>query len=112
MDINELIVEAIREKKGYKIVKIDIGELTSIADSFIICSGATPVQTKAIFSNIKKKLKGKAAISGTEGEDYGQWILMDYYETIIHIFTDAMRDKYNLELLWADGDFHEYDSEE
>lgn len=112
MDISELIVEAIREKKGYKIVKINIADLTSITDKFIICSGATPIQTKAIFNNIKKKLKGKTGLNGTEGEDYGQWILMDYYDVIVHIFTDDMRDKYNLELLWADGEFHEYEGEE
>ncbi len=112
MDINDLIVEAIQEKKGYGIVKIEIGELSTIADTFIICSGATAVQTQAIFRNIKQKLKKTMKIRGIEGESYGQWILMDYYDTIVHIFTDDMRKKYELELLWADGIIHHYDEED
>ncbi|MFO8062238.1 MAG: ribosome silencing factor [bacterium] len=103
----EIIKESILEKKGFDIKIIDISELTTIADFFVICSGATFVQTNAIYRNIRRNMKKHYKIHGEEGEDSGDWILMDYSDVIVHIFVPETRERFNLELLWADGKFLE-----
>ncbi len=112
MELNEKIIQAIEEKKGFDVVKIDLSELNAFTDTFIICSGASTVQTIAIFRHIHKELKKEYKVRGIEGENYGQWILLDYNNTLVHIFTEEIRKKYDLELLWADGKFTEYNRDE
>ncbi len=106
------IIDAILEKKGFDVVSINIGEISTFADYFVICSGASTVQTKAIYENIYRKLKKQYKIIGIEGNNNGYWILMDYGDIIIHIFHKDTREKYSLELLWADGKIVKYDGEE
>lgn len=110
-DLNEQIIEAIRDIKGKNIVKINLTQVDeSPADFFIICEGDSTTQVNAIASNIHKKIN---EISGmkpfhTEGNREGKWILVDYFETIIHVFHPEAREYYDLEDLWSDGNFTEY----
>jgi ribosome-associated protein len=102
----ELIVEAIREKKGHQIVSIDLSEVeNSICDFFIICHGESVTQVGAITESIEKKLKEEARIRAhhVEGLQNSQWVLLDYYDILVHVFQEEFRGFYKLEELWADG---------
>lgn len=99
-DIRRL-VKLIDEKKGEKIVVLDVSNLTWITDYFIITSGETQIQTRAIAENILENFK-TTPIS-VEGFEDGKWILIDYGEIIVHIFLNETRDYYKLEKLWGEG---------
>ncbi len=101
-----LIVEAISEKKGHQIVTIDLTEVDhSICDAFIICHGESTTQVGAITDNIQKKLKEENGIRAhhVEGLQNSQWVLMDYFDVLVHVFQEEYRSFYRLEELWADG---------
>ena len=102
----ELILEAIREKKGHQIVSIDLSEVeNSICDYFIICHGESLTQVGAITESIEKKLKEEARmrVHHVEGLKNSQWVLLDYYDILVHVFQEEFRSFYKLEELWADG---------
>lgn len=101
-----MIVDAIREKKGHQIVTIDLSEVDhSICDSFIICHGESSTQVGAITESIEKKLKEEAGIRAhhVEGLLNSQWVLLDYFDVLVHVFLEEYRSFYKLEELWADG---------
>jgi ribosome-associated protein len=102
----ELILEAIREKKGHEIVSIDLSEVeNSICDCFIICHGESVTQVGAITESIERKLKDEALIKAhhVEGLQNSQWVLLDYFDILVHVFQEEFRAFYRLEELWADG---------
>jgi len=102
----ELILEAIREKKGHEIVSIDLSEVeNSICDCFIICHGESVTQVGAITDSIEKKMKEEASISAhhVEGLRNSQWVLLDFFDILVHVFQKEYRSFYRLEELWADG---------
>lgn len=92
------------EKKAKDLVILRVKELSAFADYFIIVSGTSDRQVRAIAAAIQENLK-KAEILplGIEGEAAGQWILMDYNDVIIHIFLDTIRTFYDLERLWSEA---------
>ncbi|MFP4347459.1 MAG: ribosome silencing factor [Thermodesulfobacteriota bacterium] len=101
----DLYVKAAISKKAFGVVVLDVHDLTSIADAFIICSGRSNRQVTAIAENIRTFLKehGKKPIN-VEGIREGHWVLMDYGHVIIHVFYDSVRRFYDLEGLWADAE--------
>jgi ribosome-associated protein len=102
----ELILEAIREKKGHQIVSIDLSEVeNAICDCFIICHGESVTQVGAIAESIERKLKDEARIRAhhVEGLQNSQWVLLDYFDILVHVFQEEFRAFYRLEELWADG---------
>jgi len=102
----ELILEAIIEKKGHQIVSIDLSEVeNSICDCFIICHGESVTQVGAITESIEKKLKEEARIRAhhVEGQQNSQWVLLDYFDILVHVFQEEYRSFFRLEDLWADG---------
>lgn len=102
----EIILEAIREKKGHQIVSIDLSEVeNSICDFFIICHGESVTQVGAITESIEKKLKEEALIRAhhVEGLQNSQWVLLDYFDILVHVFQEEFRSFFKLEELWADG---------
>lgn len=97
-----LIVELAEEKKASNIVLLDIRNVSILADYFVICSGNSERQVKAIASDIEDKLEEyDTHIFHREGLDQGRWVLLDYGDVIVHIFTTTERDYYRLERLWA-----------
>ncbi|MCM8771904.1 MAG: ribosome silencing factor [Candidatus Omnitrophica bacterium] len=95
------IKKLIEDKKGEKIIVLDLKGLTWITDYFIIASGNTTIQTKAIAENIILNIPENPI--SIEGMDDGKWILIDYDEIIVHIFLEETRNYYKLEKLWADA---------
>lgn len=101
------IIESIQDKKGQKICTIDLKDIPSApASAFIICQGKTPSQTTAIADHVAEMTikNSKIKPAHTDGMRNGQWIIMDYGDIFVHIFTPEFREFYNLEDLWADGD--------
>ena len=100
----DLYVNAVLGKKALNVVVLDVAELTSFADVFIICSGRSNRQVSAIADFIKTNLK-KHEIKplSIEGSRDGHWVLMDYGDVIIHVFYEPVRQFYDLEGLWTDA---------
>ena len=83
---------------------LGVKEISAFADYFIICSGTSDRQVRAIAGTIQENLK-KAGLFplGIEGEDAGRWVLMDYDDVIIHVFLESVRSFYELERLWSEA---------
>lgn len=91
-------------KKALYLVVLDVRELSSVADAFIICSGRSNRQVRAIAEHIQEKMKDQGIKPfSVEGLEEGHWVLMDYGDVIIHIFYEPVRTLYDLEGLWADA---------
>ena len=98
-------VGAALDKKAYDLDVLQVTELTSIADYFIICSANTERQTQAIADNILEKVREDEGVKPllVEGTMPGRWILIDFGDFIFHIFTEDCRRFYGLERLWGDA---------
>ena len=92
------------EKKAYDLVLMEVREITSVADYFIICSGRSDRQVQSIAQGIAENL-GKMGLRplSVEGTTRGHWVLMDFSDVIVHIFYQPIREFYDLEGLWADA---------
>jgi ribosome-associated protein len=100
----DIYIKAVLGKKPVDVVALDMRELTSIADAFIICSGSSNRQVTAIAEHVERQLrKQKVKPLGVEGAKDGQWVLLDYGHVIIHVFYDSVRQFYDLEGLWTDA---------
>ena len=100
----DLIVNAMLQRKVIAPVLLDVHELTSVADYFIVCSGSSNRQVAAIAQTIKRELKKhKYKPLSIDGLKEGQWVLMDFGHVVIHIFYDPVRNFYDLEGLWTDA---------
>jgi ribosome-associated protein len=109
--ISEVIVHGIQEKKGNEIVRLDLRNIhSSIADFFVICHAESSTQVKAIANSVEdevyKALKQEPIRK--EGLQYGEWILLDYGDVVVHIFKTDKRQYYAIEDLWGDAEFKSY----
>ena len=92
------------ERKAYDLVVMEVGDLTSIADYFIVCSGRSDRQVQSIAQGIEENLRGMGVrLHSVEGAARGQWLLMDFSDVIVHIFYEPVREFYDLEGLWSDA---------
>ncbi len=115
MDSNELslqISELMLQKKGNKIVIMDLRNLTTVTDFFVICSATSDTQVKAISDFIKEGTK-KIDEGPWHNEGYANlsWVLLDFVNVVVHIFLEDTRKFYNLEGLWADAEISEVKDE-
>jgi ribosome-associated protein len=100
----ELAVKSIVDHKGLEPVILEVKGLCSFADYFIVCSGGSRRQVLALAQHLEEILcKSGAKPLGVEGMEEGQWVLMDYNDVVIHIFSQPLREFYNLEGLWAEA---------
>ncbi len=100
----EVIVKALDSKRAEDIQAIKIGDLTIIADYFIIADGTSNIHTKALAEEVEFKMSQLGIEpSRTEGYQGQTWIVLDYGDIVVHVFYKETRDHYNLERLWSDG---------
>ncbi len=107
-ELNDVIVDCIQDIKGKRIVKLDLTEIEeSSADYFIVCEGESTTQVKAISNNICKRIKDEYGLypNHVEGTEGAQWILVDYFDIIVHIFHPEKRSYYDIEDLWSDAKY-------
>ncbi len=103
-DIAKLAYAALADKKGEDIRIIDISKISVLADYFIIASGSNKNQVQAMADNVQDELlKSGIEVKQIEGYQSGNWILMDYGDIIIHVFSSEDRLFYDLERIWRDG---------
>ncbi len=108
----EVLIESIKEKKGKEIVQIDFSNIeNSIADTFLICHGDSTTQVEAIADNIEDRVKENFSmkVRHIEGKRNAQWVLIDFSDIVVHVFLEPVRRMYNLEGLWADGNFTKHE---
>lgn len=108
MQPQELLAEIVRlaaDKKAIEIVELDLRGVLGYTDYFLICSGNTTRQTKAIHDGILEGLKRERSTQPrrVEGASRADWILMDYLDVVVHIFTPQAREYYRLEQLWGEA---------
>ena len=111
--MNYLIIDAIQDIKGKNIVQLDLRSLDDApADFFIICEGDSSTQVKAISENIGRKIKEKTGLhpNHTEGMEGAKWILVDYFDTVVHVFYPETRAFYEIEELWGDAQITQYEN--
>ena len=100
-----LIAKALHEKGAEDILIVDIKDKTIIADCFVICSGLSSPQVKALSDHVEETLeKIGVFVRRKEGYGQGRWIVLDYSDILVHIFHKEERQFYNLERLWVDGE--------
>jgi ribosome-associated protein len=106
MDIKKLqtlVVDALEDIKGQDIMLFDTTHLTSLFDRIAVVSGTSNRQTKALAASVRDKVKSAGGdVIGLEGEDTGEWVLVDLGDMIVHIMQPAIRQYYRLEEIWGD----------
>jgi ribosome-associated protein len=111
--ISELAIHGIQEKKGNDIVRLDLRNIySSVTDYFVICHADSATQVKAIANSIEEEIY-KALQQEPwrkEGLEYGEWILLDYVNVVIHVFRTDKREYYGVEDLWGDAEIKSYKS--
>lgn len=99
------VIDALEDIKAFDITVMDVQKLTSMTNYMIVASANSTRQCKAIADNVRQKLKEKGAdIRGTEGEQEGEWVLVDLDDIVVHIMVPATRAYYNLEQLWGEAE--------
>ncbi len=95
-------IDALEDIKARDIVVLDVRHMTSLFDTVIVASGDSRRQNKALADSVREKLKAQGAtVHGVEGEEAGEWILVDLGAVVVHIMQPAVRQYYNLEELWG-----------
>ena len=100
----EVIAESALDKKAQDVVALDLRGVSAFTDGFVICSGTSDRQVKAIHDGIHLVLKNEHGLlpRRVEGLTESRWVLMDYWDVVVHVFTAEARDYYRLETLWGD----------
>ncbi|MGD8747402.1 MAG: ribosome silencing factor [Balneolaceae bacterium] len=101
----KVIADALLDKKAEDITFLDVHELTTLADKFVVCHASTDVQIKAIADNVNKETKEKLDEKAwkEEGRETRRWVILDYVNVVVHIFKKELRDYYALERMWNDA---------
>lgn len=103
--LTRLIVEAVLDKKAKAVVVIDLRGVSDVSDFFVVCTGESDMQVKAIVDGVRQSII--EAIDErpwrTEGYTHRQWVIMDYVDVVVHVFDRERREYYDLERLWADA---------
>lgn len=100
----EIAVKALDSKKAMKITALKVEDLTILANYFVIASASSTTQVKALADEVEYQLGEKGVKpKSIEGYQSQTWIIIDYYDVMVHVFLEETRDFYQLERLWADG---------
>ncbi len=103
-DMLKVIIDALQDKKAEDIRVIDISNVSVIADYFVIASGSNTNQIQAMVDNVEEEMfKAGFDDPKVEGYNTASWILLDYKDVIVHVFSEDDRSFYNIERIWRDG---------
>lgn len=110
---SELVIHGIQEKKGNEIVRLDLRNIhSSVADYFVICHAESSTQVRAIAASVEEEVFKASQQSPVriEGLEYGEWVLLDYVDVVVHVFKTDKRQYYGIEELWGDAEMKFYKS--
>jgi ribosome-associated protein len=110
-DLARMAAEAIHDKKGLDVALLDVAELLSITDIFVIATGTSNIHVRALADGVEEALAESTSRKPLrrEGVDQATWILLDYGDVVVHLFQPETRDFYGLERLWADAPVIEWE---
>ena len=101
-ELSELVVDALEDIKAVDIVKLDVRDMTTVTDWMIVASGTSSRHVKALIDNVSDVAKAAGhRPSGIEGEEGGEWVLLDLQDALVHVMLPKVREFYNLEKLWS-----------
>ena len=105
LDLAHTTVDILEEKKGDDILLLDLSEVSVITDLFLICTGRSERTLKALANEVQRKVKSEFDVRPlrVEGDAPSGWILIDYGDLIVHLFSPVLREYYSLEELWSNG---------
>ena len=100
--LTDLVVDALDDVKAQDIVRLDVRDMTTVTDYMVVASGTSNRHVKALVENVAEKAKaaGHRPV-GVEGEEGGEWVLLDLQDTLVHVMLPKVREFYNLEKLWS-----------
>jgi ribosome-associated protein len=102
----KLVIAALEDIKAHDIQAIDVRRVTAMFDWIVVASADSARQTKSLSRHVRDRLRESgASIIGTEGEESGEWVLVDAGDIVAHVMQPAVREYYNLEELWGEGKF-------
>jgi ribosome-associated protein len=102
--LSTLIVDALEEVKAQDITVLDVRDMTEVTDFMVVASGTSNRHVKALIENVSEKAKAAGCRPiGVEGEDGGEWVLLDLQDALVHVMQPKVREFYNLEKLWSLG---------
>lgn len=101
----DAIIEGLHEKKAKDVKLLDVRELTTLTDYFVICHGTSETQIRALANSAMEKVKETLGenVWKQEGMDARRWIILDYVNVVVHIFSEEKRDYYGIERMWNDA---------
>lgn len=106
-DIKSVVFEALSDLKAKDVVELDVAELTDVTDTLVIASGTSNRHVKSLALHVASEAKSRGIMPlGVEGEDQGEWVLVDFGDIVVHVMMPAMRDFYDLEKLWSKAPKH------
>ena len=114
-NILKQVVTAMQDKKAKSIVSLDLRKIIdSVSQYFVICQAPSVTQVDAIYDNVLEQVHENCELKPfhREGYENSEWILIDYFDVVVHIFRDDIRSFYKLEELWADAVLKEYKSDD
>lgn len=106
-------VDAVLDKKARDVVLLDMRKVSGIADYFLVCTGGSELQVRAITEAIRERLREQCGEKPwhAEGTDHNQWVVVDYVDLVVHVFLPSKREYYDLERLWGDAPMEEIEEE-
>jgi ribosome-associated protein len=110
----DIVVHGMQERKALEIVKLNLQKIpNAITDYFVICHGSSRSQVEAIAESVEMEVKKATGLNPwhKEGRENAEWVLLDYFDVVVHIFQTESRSFYKLEKLWADADCTRVSSE-
>ncbi len=96
------VIQSVKDKKAFDVVVLFLGDSQAFTDYFILCSSTNVRQSRAIVDEVRSKLvSSNDRIAKIEGYDHGEWVTMDFFDFVVHVFTPKTRNFYDLERLWG-----------
>ena len=111
--LSEIAIQGIQEKKGHDIVRLDLRELnSSVSDYFVVCNADSSTQVKAIADSVEDEIYKLTQTNPwhKEGQENAEWIILDYFDIVVHIFKTEKREFFGIEDLWGDAETTTYKS--
>lgn len=104
-ELLEAIANALLERKANDIVLLDVSELTTLTEFFVVCHGNSDTQVKAIADHVMEEVRKKQSekVWKQEGQQSRQWIILDYVNVVVHVMTQEKREFYGIERMWNDA---------
>lgn len=102
-------IDALLDKKAFDVKSLKVGPVTTITDYFVLATGSSTSQIDAMVDSVEEAMRdNEYTLKTREGKSQGGWVLLDYEDVVVHIFSQEMREFYNLDQTWRDAESHDF----